>query len=142
MLLPPADVRFTVDEVAVHASRSLLLSIVIVIVGLVALKGLPISQYPEISPPTVQVTATYPGANAQTLAVRLTFEEDSVILVVQDDGLGFDVEKTEQPGHFGLSGMRERAQLVGGTLKIDSQPGKGTIVKLVLKGDFDESDHL
>jgi multidrug efflux pump len=44
------------------------LSIVILIVGGVALVGLPIAQYPEVAPPTVQVTATYPGANAKTVA--------------------------------------------------------------------------
>lgn len=44
------------------------LSIVIVIVGVVALIGLPIAQYPEVTPPTVQVTATYPGANAKVVA--------------------------------------------------------------------------
>ncbi|HEY9193680.1 MAG TPA: efflux RND transporter permease subunit, partial [Methyloversatilis sp.] len=44
------------------------ISIVIIIAGLVASLTLPIAQYPEISPPTVIVTATYPGANAETLA--------------------------------------------------------------------------
>src|SRR5215475_7240257 len=44
------------------------LSIVIVIVGVVAYTMLPIAQYPEVTPPTVQVTATYPGANAKTVA--------------------------------------------------------------------------
>ncbi len=44
------------------------LSIVIVIVGAVALVTLPIAQYPEITPPTVQVATTYPGADAQTVA--------------------------------------------------------------------------
>ncbi len=44
------------------------LSIVFVIVGGVALTQLPIAQYPEVAPPTVQVTATYPGANAKTVA--------------------------------------------------------------------------
>ena len=44
------------------------LSVVILIVGGVALVGLPIAQYPEVAPPTVQVTATYPGANAKTVA--------------------------------------------------------------------------
>ena len=44
------------------------LSIVIVILGVVALSGLPIAQYPDVAPPTVQVTATYPGANAVTVA--------------------------------------------------------------------------
>ncbi len=44
------------------------LSIIIVLAGLVSLKILPIAQYPEISPPTVSITATYPGASADTLA--------------------------------------------------------------------------
>jgi multidrug efflux pump len=44
------------------------LSIVIVIMGLVAYTQLPIAQYPEVAPPTVQVTAIYPGANAKTVA--------------------------------------------------------------------------
>ncbi len=44
------------------------LSIVVVIVGSIALVGLPIAQYPDVAPPTVQVTANYPGANASTVA--------------------------------------------------------------------------
>src|SRR5215208_7947755 len=44
------------------------LSVVIVIVGVVALSQLPVAQYPDVAPPTVQVTATYPGANAKTTA--------------------------------------------------------------------------
>jgi hydrophobe/amphiphile efflux-1 (HAE1) family protein len=44
------------------------LSIIVVLAGLVALKILPIAQYPEIAPPTVTITATYPGASAETLA--------------------------------------------------------------------------
>src|SRR5262245_14158749 len=44
------------------------LSIVIVIVGVVALSQLPVAQYPEVAPPTVQVSAIYPGADAQVVA--------------------------------------------------------------------------
>ncbi|WP_395339649.1 efflux RND transporter permease subunit [Ningiella sp. W23] len=44
------------------------LSILVTIVGIVSYFGLPITQYPEIAPPTIVVTATYPGANAQTVA--------------------------------------------------------------------------
>src|SRR5690349_15038527 len=47
---------------------STVLSIVIVIVGTVALTQLPIAQYPEVAPPTISVTATYPGANAKVVA--------------------------------------------------------------------------
>jgi len=47
------------------------LSIVIVLAGLMALRILPIAQYPEIAPPTVTITATYPGASAETLATTV-----------------------------------------------------------------------
>jgi multidrug efflux pump len=49
------------------------LSIVILIVGVVSLVKLPIAQYPDVTPPTVQVTATYPGANAKTVADTVAF---------------------------------------------------------------------
>ena len=59
--------RFFVDR-PIFAT---VLSLVIVIVGLVALTRLPIAQYPEVAPPTVQVSATYPGADAETVATTV-----------------------------------------------------------------------
>src|SRR5690242_18781567 len=56
--------RFFVDR-PVFAT---VLSIVIVLVGLVALTRLPVAQYPEVVPPTISVTAVYPGANAKVVA--------------------------------------------------------------------------
>lgn len=51
------------------------------------------------------------------------------MLAVEDDGVGFDA--AELPGGgAGLVGMRERADLVGGTITIDSEPGLGTHVRL------------
>jgi HAE1 family hydrophobic/amphiphilic exporter-1/multidrug efflux pump len=47
---------------------SAVISIVIVIAGLVASQSLPIAQYPQIAPPTVMISATYPGASAETLS--------------------------------------------------------------------------
>ena len=44
------------------------LAIIMVLVGIVTVKTLPISQYPDITPPTVMVNATYPGADAETVA--------------------------------------------------------------------------
>src|SRR5881296_3670262 len=44
------------------------ISIVIVLIGIMAVIGLPIAQYPDITPPTVRVTCQYPGANAQVVA--------------------------------------------------------------------------
>jgi multidrug efflux pump len=56
--------RFFVDR----PIAATVLSVVIVLLGLVALETLPIAQYPEVAPPTVQVTAFYPGANANVVA--------------------------------------------------------------------------
>ena len=47
---------------------AMVLSIVVVLVGIVSLIGLPIAQYPNVTPPTISVTAIYPGANAVTVA--------------------------------------------------------------------------
>ncbi len=62
--------------------------------------------------------------------------EDRVTARVEDDGRGFDsalLEPTRQPGRgVGLFGMLERANLVGGTLHIDSSPGEGTEVRVTI----------
>src|SRR5437016_2258116 len=56
--------RFFIDR-PIFAS---VLSIIITLAGVLALRTLPIAQYPEITPPTVEVSAVYPGANAQVVA--------------------------------------------------------------------------
>jgi hydrophobic/amphiphilic exporter-1 (mainly G- bacteria), HAE1 family len=60
------------------------LSIVIIIVGLVAYAGLPIAQYPEIAPPTIVVRASYPGANAETVAATVATPLEQEINGVED----------------------------------------------------------
>src|SRR5690349_8573419 len=47
---------------------SAVIAIIITLAGVVAWRNLPVAQYPEIAPPTVTVTASYPGASAETLA--------------------------------------------------------------------------
>ena len=59
--------RFFVDR-PIFAT---VLSLLIVIIGAVSLSQLPLSQYPEVVPPTVEVTAVYPGANAQVVATTV-----------------------------------------------------------------------
>jgi PAS domain S-box-containing protein len=67
-------------------------------------------------------------AHAQVVAVVVERQNDHAIVVVEDNGVGFDVEGVLASGRLGLLGMRERAVLVGGTLEIESQPGVGTTV--------------
>ena len=70
-------------------------------------------------------------AQAQHIDVTLTMEEQSLHVVVQDDGRGFDPDKVTNnanEGHFGLTGMNERVKLLGGTICIQSEPGAGTYI--------------
>ena len=69
-------------------------------------------------------------ARPQRILVNLVFDAKRVQLSVQDDGQGFDnqVASNGRAGHFGLIGMRERAEQIGGTLSIHSVEGSGTEV--------------
>jgi len=71
-------------------------------------------------------------AGARHLAVQLEYGPAEVALVVRDDGRGFKVNEAvdSPPGHYGLTGMRERADAIGGTLELTSDLGSGTTVRL------------
>ena len=70
-------------------------------------------------------------AGARHVAVLLEHREDGFVLVIEDDGRGFDVAAIRSEGAgLGLINMRERAQLLGGTLEIETDPGKGTSIFL------------
>jgi two-component system NarL family sensor kinase len=64
-------------------------------------------------------------AHAKDLTVLLKATKQYVTLSVFDDGIGFDKHNIA-PGHHGIAGMRERAQAMGGTLRITTHPRKGT----------------
>ena len=63
---------------------AIVIAIVMSLVGVIALKTLPIEQYPEVAPPTVQVSCTYPGANALDLANTVAIPIESEINGVED----------------------------------------------------------
>jgi alpha-L-rhamnosidase len=67
-------------------------------------------------------------AQGSRIQVRLSFPEGRVLLRVNDDGPGFDL--SQSPPSAGLSGMRERASLLKGELRVRSSPGSGTEVSL------------
>jgi signal transduction histidine kinase len=68
-------------------------------------------------------------ARAQTVDVALAADAVNLVLRVSDDGQGFDPAQPF-PGHLGVQSMRERAVALGGTLEVDSVPGRGTRVCL------------
>jgi signal transduction histidine kinase len=75
-------------------------------------------------------------AQANHIWVRLRREGINLLTVVQDDGVGFDLQKVlasyEQRGSFGLLNIDERARLVGGNAELESTPGKGTRVTILV----------
>jgi signal transduction histidine kinase len=75
-------------------------------------------------------------AQADQITVSLRFGSDSVVLSIYDNGLGFATPRNyttlTRQGHYGLMGMHERAQLAGGSLLVESQPGEGTRVVVTI----------
>lgn len=65
-------------------------------------------------------------AGASHVKVGVAREEGDLVLTVEDDGKGFDVAGPRKPASLGLLGLRERVQLLKGSVAIDSRPGGGT----------------
>jgi PAS domain S-box-containing protein len=74
-------------------------------------------------------------ASATEVRVEISFGPEGVCFKVQDDGAGFDFEAVKAAGSqssFGLTGIEERARLLGGTLVVRSQKGEGTLVEVTI----------
>ena len=73
-------------------------------------------------------------ANATQIEADLRYDRRQFRLRIRDDGKGIDGRLLEsgRSGHFGLAGMRERAELLGGTFTLWSEPGSGTEVELTI----------
>jgi signal transduction histidine kinase len=69
-------------------------------------------------------------ANATNVWITVKQESDAVELLLKDDGVGFDPEASEPEGHYGLTMMRERALVGGGTFELQSARGAGTTIKV------------
>ena len=74
------------------------------------------------------------AVGARDVSIVIETIADVLHLTIEDDGCGFDAEARlsdralRDGGHFGLAGMRERAELLGGEIKVQSSPGAGTTV--------------
>jgi signal transduction histidine kinase len=74
---------------------------------------------------------THKHANAKRAEVLLEKRGSMIVLIIEDDGQGFDVRrKANRRKGLGLTGMRERATLIGGAMEIESAPGRGTTIHI------------
>ncbi len=69
-------------------------------------------------------------AEATELAVRVEYDQRVLAVTVTDNGKGFASEESVGDGHYGLTGMQERAALISATIEITSNPGNGTQVRM------------
>jgi signal transduction histidine kinase len=107
----------------------------------VTITGAPCPLRPEIEVILLRVaqealTNAGKHAHASTVTITLSYMEDEIMLDVQDDGCGFDLDvlpiSLEPMSGFGLQALRERVERVGGMLSIESTPGEGTTIAVAL----------
>jgi len=79
-------------------------------------------------------------AQASTVGILLKRGRGKLKMFIEDDGIGFDPEQVSQADRMGLLGMRERAEMLGGTLTIESTPGKGTSIIVEVPDVYSHSD--
>ena len=83
-------------------------------------------------------------AEAENIIVQVRATSERLLLSVIDDGVGFDLpsrpDVLTRAGHFGLMGMRERATLLGGSFHIETGPGEGTRITVLLPPQPEETD--
>lgn len=73
--------------------------------------------------------------HARATRVRISLQaadHSHLTLMIEDDGIGFD-PALSRPGHFGLIGLREQAQLIGAEIAIESAPDRGATVRVALR---------
>jgi signal transduction histidine kinase/ligand-binding sensor domain-containing protein len=103
----------------------------------VGVQGTPQALHPLVRDETFRIAGealrnAFRHAEAKQIEVEIHYDERQLLVRVLDDGKGMDPEVLRtgaKPGHFGLSGMRERAELVGGKLSVRSGVEKGTQVE-------------
>lgn len=105
-------------------------------------------------PPTVEiavfrivqeaVTNLASHSQAESAYISLEFRERGIVVQVEDDGIGFDLSQVFTSGHakdsVGLLGMKERAELLGGKLTIDTEPGKGSRIAVEIPIELEQDD--
>ena len=67
------------------------------------------------------------------ITISVLYEAQRLLLTVVDDGVGFPVDRMPAEGHYGVTGMRERMEQIGGSFALDSAPLAGTRVTLSIE---------
>jgi hypothetical protein len=103
---------------------------------------LAIGEMPDEAPLPVKITLFrllqeslangYRHGSAAGQRVQMAKHDSQLLVEVADSGKGFDPSTAADEGHLGLTGMRERVEILGGTFGIDSAAGRGTVIRAML----------
>jgi signal transduction histidine kinase len=114
----------------------------------VVVEGHPQSLHPVIREEVYSIgrealVNSFRHSGASRIEVELQYSASQLRILVRDDGCGVDAQLLEsgRHGHWGLSGMRERAERIGAKLKISSRAGDGTEVEIRVPGDVAFESH-
>lgn len=80
-------------------------------------------------------------SNASRVEIRLRESAEELLLEIRDDGRGMTAEEQTGRTSFGLIGMRERADLLGGALELEGMPGRGTLVSVRIPKRVQQAAH-
>ena len=87
------------------------------------------------------VQNTLKHAEASLVTVKLELRSDTATAIIKDDGKGFDQE-LQQEGSFGIIGMKERVDLLNGSINFDSVIGRGTVVMIHIPYQIEEKRYV
>jgi signal transduction histidine kinase len=79
-------------------------------------------------------------ARASQADILLQSRDRKLVLIVEDNGIGFIPSAVDERIHNGIFGMRERVEMLGGKLTIESEPGRGATVLVELPYDYQNPD--
>ena len=72
------------------------------------------------------ITNVVRHAHATYIDIILEWQAEKIVIIIEDNGVGIDMQKARETGHLGLVGMQERAEMLGGKLLVDSSAQVGT----------------
>ena len=127
LALENSDLTTAISEVATQVAKGSAVEIETVVNGTVSrLPGAVENHLLRISQEAVTNATKHAGC--KQIRIELNYASEKVRLSVRDNGRGFDTARSDfgRTGHFGLLGMRERADKIGGTLSLQSSDGQGT----------------
>jgi len=137
-----ADARRAIDDLRKPSSDDLDSALRLELDRFTSATGIPVRFHPVPTPPLPDpvketliralaeaLTNIAHHAQARNVEVHLRMKDKSLSLTIQDDGQGFDPSAIPS-GHYGILGIKERIRLVNGTFEIQSENGKGALLKV------------